>query len=43
LQTESQFAVLLSGGTRVQIGGGDCLIFTMEIVKIKGGSKPKEL
>ena len=43
LQTESQFAVMLSGSTRVQIGGGDCLIFTMEIMKIKGGSKPKEL
>ena len=24
-----------------RIGGGDCLIFTMEIIKIKGGTKPK--
>jgi FKBP-type peptidyl-prolyl cis-trans isomerase FklB len=28
-------------GRPPKIGGGDCLIFTMEIVKIKGGSKPK--
>ena len=29
------------GGRPPKIGGGDCLIFTMEIIKIKGGSKPK--
>jgi FKBP-type peptidyl-prolyl cis-trans isomerase FklB len=30
-----------NGGRPPKIGGGDCLIFTMEIVKIKGGTKPK--
>ena len=29
------------GGRPPKIGGGDCLIFTMEIIKIKGGKKPK--
>ena len=28
-------------GRPPKIGGGDCLIFTMEILKIKGGKKPK--
>ena len=29
-------------GRPPKIGGGDCLIFTMEIVKIKGDSVPKK-
>lgn len=29
-------------GRPPKIGGGDCLIFTMEIVKIKGGKKAKQ-
>jgi len=29
-------------GRPPKIGGGDCLIFTIEILKIKGGKKPKE-
>merc|ERR1719389_1510175 len=28
-------------GSPPNIGGGDCLIFTIEILKIKGGKKPK--
>jgi len=28
-------------GRPPKIGGGDCLIFTMEIIKIKGDKKPK--
>ena len=28
-------------GRPPRIGGGDCLIFTIEILKIKGGKKPK--
>ena len=28
-------------GRPPKIGGGDVLIFTMEIIKIKGGKKPK--
>lgn len=29
------------GGRPPKIGGGDCLVFTIEIIKIKGGTKPK--
>jgi FKBP-type peptidyl-prolyl cis-trans isomerase FklB len=28
------------GGRPPKIGGGDCLVFTIEIIKIKGGKKP---
>ena len=28
------------GGRPPKIGGGDVLIFTIEIIKIKGGKKP---
>ena len=28
------------GGRPPKIGGGDCLVFTIEILKIKGGKKP---
>ena len=28
-------------GRPPKIGGGDCLVFTIEILKIKGGKKPK--
>ena len=28
-------------GRPPKIGGGDCLIFTIEILKIKGGTKPR--
>lgn len=37
--------VFLDGdrGRAPKIGGGDCLVFTMEILEIKGASKPKEL
>mmetsp|Transcript_642 Transcript_642/g.1322 ORF Transcript_642/g.1322 Transcript_642/m.1322 type:complete len:156 (-) Transcript_642:70-537(-) len=28
-------------GRPPKIGGGDCLVFTIEIIKIKGGKKPK--
>merc|ERR1711865_25292 len=31
------------GGRPPKIGGGDCLIFTMEIVEIKGATRKKEL
>jgi len=28
-------------GRPPKIGGGDCLVFTIEILKIKGGKTPK--
>ena len=28
------------GGRPPKIGGGECLVFTIEILKIKGGKKP---
>merc|ERR1712166_232417 len=30
------------GGRPPKIGGGDCLVFTMEIIKVKGNKKPKK-